>query len=173
MHNTAVTQAVRLDGGAELVIRSVRPSDAEEIAAFLEGLSPESRELRYHSPVPVVRWWMVESVAAADHDQREALVALLGGRVVGVAEWGRDPEVQDRAHVGIAVDESVRRRGIAQTLMRRLGDLAREHGYREFVATVLTVNRPVFKLIERMTPQARRLFDGDEVEVLIPLTAAS
>lgn len=164
---------VRLKTGEQLTVRAAIPEDGPSVCAFLEGLSAESRLLRYHSPVPVVRWWMVEAVTAADHDQREALLAILDGRVVGVAEWGREPEVDGRAHVAIAVDENVRRRGIARALMRRLGAEAQRHGITDFVATVMTVNQPTFGLIERLAPVRTSRFDGDAVEVVIPLTAAA
>jgi N-acetylglutamate synthase-like GNAT family acetyltransferase len=166
-------QTVRLKTGETLTIRAATHDDAPEVSAFLEGLSSDSRWLRYHSPVPIVRWWMVEAVTAADHDQREALLALLDGRVVGVAEWGREPDEDARAHVAIAVDENVRRRGIAQALMRRLGAQARQHGITDFIATVMTVNTPTFGLIERLAPVRHSRFDGDAVEVVIPLAAAA
>jgi ribosomal protein S18 acetylase RimI-like enzyme len=168
MHRFSESQ-VRLQTGECITIRAVRPDDAPAVRTFLEGLSEESRRLRYHSPVPVVRWWMVEAVTASDHDQREAILALRDERVVGVAEWGREPEAHGRAHVAIAVDEGFRRRGLAQTLTRRLAAIARQHGLEEFVATVMTVNRPVFGLLDRVAPVRSRRFDGDAVEVVIPL----
>ena len=32
---------------------------------------------------------MVDAVARADHDKREALLAIVDGEIVGLAEWGR------------------------------------------------------------------------------------
>jgi ribosomal protein S18 acetylase RimI-like enzyme len=153
----------------QLTIRAAEPSDADEVTKFLEGLSSESRWLRYHSPIPVVRWWMVEAVTGTDHDQREALLATLDGKVVGVAEWGRESDECSRAHVAIAVDNEFRRRGIARALMNRLAKVAREHGIEDFVASVMTVNGPAFGLIERMAPVRTSRFDGDAVEVVIPI----
>lgn len=173
MHTSSAKARIRLRTGEQLTIRPATPCDASSVGAFLEGLSSESRLLRYHSPIPVVRWWMVEAVTAADHDQREALLALLDGRVVGVAEWGREPDVDARAHVAIAVDENVRRRGIAQALMRHLGAQARRHGITDFIATVMTVNAPTFGLIDRLAPVRTSRFDGDAVEVVIPLAASA
>lgn len=162
-----------METGPELTIRPAAPEDAASVKAFLDGLSPESRRLRYHSPVPIVRSWMVRAVTAADHDQREALLAVLDGEVVGIAEWGRDPDVHERAHVAVAVGEGIRRKGIAQALLRRLSLYARLHGITEFVAHVLTVNGPTFGLIDRIAPIHTSRFDGDAVEVLMPLAAAT
>lgn len=168
MHRTIESQ-VRISTGEHVTIRAARPDDAEAVRAFLEGLSEESRLLRYHSPVPRVRWWMIEAVTASDHDQRESLIALLGDRVVGLAEWGREPGRTDRAHVAIVVDDGIRRRGIAQALTRRLGSIARQHGIEELVATVMPVNRPMLALIDRIAPERSIRSDGDALEFVIPL----
>jgi RimJ/RimL family protein N-acetyltransferase len=173
MHCAAATSRRRLDSGDILTIRAATPKDAEAVARFLEELSPDARRLRYHSPVPRVRWWMVEAVAAADHDVREALLAFLDGRIVGLAEWGRDPERPGRAHVGIVVDDDLRQRGIAKALMRRLADDARRHGIADFIATVVPANRPALSLLERLAPVRHSRFDGGAVEVHIPLTASA
>ncbi|HYZ91887.1 MAG TPA: GNAT family N-acetyltransferase [Actinomycetota bacterium] len=173
MHTSSEVKTVRLRSGEHLTIRPARREDSASVTAFFEGLSSEARLLRYHSPVPIVRWWMVEAVTGTDHDRREALLAFLDGDVVGVAEWGRDPDDHDRAHVAIVVDDHVRRRGIARELMKRLTVVARVHGIRDFVATVMTINKPVFGLIERMAPVRTSNFDGDAVEVVIPLARAA
>lgn len=103
----------------ELEIRPATPSDAQEVRAFLEGLSEDSRWLRYHSPVPIVRGWMVDAVVNSDHETREALLAIDGGRVLGVAEWGIDNSQAGTAHVAVVVDEAFRRRGVARELTQR------------------------------------------------------
>lgn len=154
----------------ELEIRPATPSDAQKVRAFLEGLSEDSRWLRYHSPVPIVRGWMVDAVVNSDHETREALLAIDGGRVLGVAEWGIDNSQAGTAHVAVVVDEAFRRRGVARELTEYLVANAREHGIGEFVARVLSLNRPTMGLIQRVAPQRQTRFDGPTVEVRIPLS---
>jgi hypothetical protein len=62
---------------------------------------------------------------------------------------------------------------LAQILTRRLAAVARQHGLEEFVATVMTINRPVFGLLDRVAPIRSRTSDGDAVEVVIPLRPES
>lgn len=157
----------------EIRICAASARDEADIAAFLQGLTPEARWMRYHSPVPIVRRWMVRAVAEVDHDVREALLARIDGRIVGVAEWGREPGDPHRAHLAVVVDDAYRRRGIASALIARLGNLAREHGISEFVATVMTVNGPALALVERLAPDRTVRWDGGALEVQIPLAAAS
>lgn len=173
MHRRMGAAHVNLSSGEALTIRPAVPEDAPEVQVFLESLSSEARRLRYHSPVPIVRWWMVSSVTEVDHDRREALLAFLDGRLVGAAEWGLDPDRPDRAHIAVVVDDHVRRRGIARALIRHLGTTALGHGIHDFIATVMSSNTPVFRLIEAMAPERASRFDDGAVEVLIPLDSAA
>jgi GNAT superfamily N-acetyltransferase len=158
-----------LRDGARIEIRTAAPSDADEVRAFFEGLSEDARWLRYHSPTPVIRPWMVDAVVRTDHVSREALLALYDGRVIGIAEWGRPAPGATDAHVAIVVDDAFRRRGVARELMRHLAANGRAHGITEFAASVLSVNRPTMSLIQHVAPTRNTTFDGPTIEVRIPL----
>ena len=160
-----------LPGGEQLVIRAACEQDAAAVREFLESLSEDSRWLRYHSPAPVIRSWMIDAVARADHDHREALLALVDGEIVGLAEWGRVQPDDPTADVGVVVDERHRRRGIARELMRHLAASGRAHGLEAFTASVLSVNRPTIAMVQDVAPVRTLSFDGPTVEVRIPLSA--
>jgi ribosomal protein S18 acetylase RimI-like enzyme len=114
---------------------------------------------------------MVDAVACADHDHREALVAAAGAEIVGVAEWGRMPESVRIADVAIVVDERYRRRGIARALLRHLAKNGRDNGIDTFVASVLSINRPTIALVQSVAPVRRMTFEGTTVSVEVPLSA--
>ena len=62
-----------------------------------------------------------------------ALLAWLGGRLVGVASYeatGRPGE----AEIAFAVPDDMHRRGIATLLLEHLASLARQRGLRAFIA---------------------------------------
>jgi ribosomal protein S18 acetylase RimI-like enzyme len=160
-----------LPSGEQLTIRAACDDDGEDVRAFLESLSPDSRWLRYHSPAPIIRSWMVQAVTDADHQNREALVAIVDGRIVGLAEWGRFGADQSIADVGVVVDDRMRRRGIGRELLRHLAASGRAHGLEAFSASVLSVNRPTIALVQDVAPQRTLSFDGPTVAVHIPLSA--
>ena len=160
-----------LPGGEHLTIRPACDTDAARVKSFLESLSDDSRWLRYHSPAPIIRSWMVDAVAQADHDSREALLAIVDGEIVGLAEWGRMHAGDPSADVGVVVDERHRRRGIARELMRHLAASGRAHGVERFTASVLSVNRPTIAMVQDVAPVRTITFDGPTVAVEIPLSA--
>src|SRR3712207_8666308 len=70
--------------------RPVRPDDAPLFCRLWDRLSPETVYRRFHAPLrrpPAEAHRLVE----VDHDLREALVAVIGGEVVGVARYDRSP----------------------------------------------------------------------------------
>ena len=156
-----------------LEIRSATPRDADEVRAFLERLSADSRWLRYHTGVPKVRPWMVDAVVSSDRVRHAALLAHIDGRLVGVAEWGRIDPDDNVADSGIVVDECCRRRGIAKLLLKHLARDARRHGIDTFEAHVLTTNRPMVALMQQIAPVKDVTFDGPTLNMHIPLRVSA
>jgi len=153
------------------VIRSATPDDTDEVRAFLEALSRDSRWNRYHAAVPRIRSWMVNAVVGSDHDRHEALLAIDAGRIVGIADvW--DALTSDRAaRVAIVVSDDCRRHGIARKLMRRLARRAQQSGIETFSGTILSMNRATVALVQNIAPRRTFSFDGGTIEVRVPLSA--
>lgn len=75
--------------------RPVRPEDATLFCRLWGRLSPETVYRRFHAPLrrpPVPAARLVE----VDHDLREAVVAVVGDDVVGVARYDRSPPTPAR-----------------------------------------------------------------------------
>jgi ribosomal protein S18 acetylase RimI-like enzyme len=159
--------------GDRLEIRPATADDAAGVKAFLERLSPDSRWLRYHSPVPRIRTWMVDAVVSGDHEKREALLAIADGRIVGVAEWGRTQTSDEIADVGVVVDECCRRRGIARALMFHLAQEGLAHGVTAFHASVLSENRPTIGFVRSIAPERSVSLEGATVEIVVPLRVSA
>ena len=150
-------------------IRQATAADEPEVRRFFEELSTESRWKRYHSAAPRVMPWMVEPVVHPDHLTHDALIALNDGRVVGIAEWGRNEPTADTADMAIVVSEDCRRHGIAKTLVRELGRSAYRQGIATFSGSILTLNRASVALLRNVAPTSTTSFDGATIEFRAPL----
>ncbi len=88
---------VLLRDGSTLRLRASTPVEFEDIKAFYDGLSPESRYLRFHG------FGRTDIVARADAEaggvDRLALIGRHDGRVVAVASYDglREPGVAEVA----------------------------------------------------------------------------
>jgi GNAT superfamily N-acetyltransferase len=136
---------VMTDGGTGQ-LRPIQPEDAERLVAFHNRLSAETIRYRFFAPHPTLSPAEVEDFTQVDHDQRVALVAVLGEDLVAVGRYDRIPGT-DVAEVAFVVDDAQLGRGWGSVLLEHLAAIASERGVRRFEADVLTDN-------VRMVPSA-------------------
>jgi L-amino acid N-acyltransferase YncA len=82
----------------------------------------------------------------------DAIVALdpRGGAVLGVARYRRDPERPAVAEATVVVADDWQGRGLGSVLLRRLCRRAKADGIDTFTASLLTDNRSMLRLFERL-----------------------
>jgi GNAT superfamily N-acetyltransferase len=168
----ATAERVRTSGGADLLIRQVRPEDKELIAAGIERLSPQSRYRRFFRPLDQLSERDLAYLTEIDHTDHEALAAIdpETGDLVGVARYVRGAEPH-LAEVSVAVGDPWHRRGVATALLERLVERARQAGITHFVALVMDENVEAISLFEHWVDgqvQPRRSASG-HLELLIEL----
>ncbi len=117
---------VLLRDGSAIAIRPLTTGDVVAIAAWFEGLGPETRYARFLAGVTTLddrtRW----QLAQVDHRDHEALTAVApGGAVVGIARYIRLPQAST-AEVAVAVADHWRgRESLACSCSRSQRGLAR------------------------------------------------
>lgn len=144
-------RAAALRDGTQVRLRAIRPEDGAAEAAFIAGLSDESRYRRFLS---ASRQDSAESVARftnVDYDRDLALVAATpapGEAIVGVARYVREADPA-RAEFAVVVADAWQARGVASLLMAELEARAREAGIERLAGIVLAGNRPMLDLMRR------------------------
>jgi GNAT superfamily N-acetyltransferase len=142
------------------------------VEAVFAGLSPRSRYLRFHSPVPrlpdSVRARLVD-IDGARHAAVVAEVRDLGP--IGLAQiFGPGHGTAD---VAVAVVDAWQRRGIGRRLLTAVAALAEEIGYTELRGTVLPENVAMQRLARSVLPWARPWFDGEAVQFVAAIGPAA
>ena len=157
---------VLLRDGSTLRLRASTPLEFEDIKAFYDGLSPESRHLRFHG------YGRTDIVARADADasgaDRLALIGRHDGRVVAVASYDglREPGV---AEVAFAVADDDQHRGIGMRMLEQLAEIAAGRGIHRFDAEVAAGNRLMVGVFEHAGFVVRRK-GSDELTVSLDIT---
>ena len=159
---------VRLRGGSEVLVRPIGPGDRDALLAAFERLSPESRYLRFFSPVPRLSSTQLRYLTDVDHHDHEALVAVdpATGEGVGVARYVRTDD--GVAEPAVVVADDWQGRGLARVLLDELCDRAREEGIRCFAAPVLAHNRAAIAVLKQLG-DTTVISHGREVELHIAL----
>jgi GNAT superfamily N-acetyltransferase len=150
-------------------VRALQPEDREAVLAFLRGLSMETTYKRFFS-LPRVDDRLFDMVAHPSECCSEALIALDGDEVVGLASYDRLEADPAAADVAIVVSDAWQHHGVGSVLMRKLGGAARRRGIERFTATMLADNRPVVDFVHKSNPSARLRFDGTELAMDAPLS---
>ena len=152
--------------------RPVRPDDQSLFYRLWPRLSPETVYRRFHAPVRRLPAETVRWLVTVDHDLREALVAVVGGEVVGVARYDRPLDAPGTAEVAVVVEDAWQGAGVGRQLLAELAELAARRGVRTLTATVQPDNRPVLGLVRRLLPGSTVTADDDVLTVTSTLTPA-
>jgi GNAT superfamily N-acetyltransferase len=152
-----------------VMTRPVRPSDQALFYRLWPRLSPETVYRRFHAPVHRLSAETVRRLVTVDHDLREAVVAVVGGEVVGVARYDRPLDDPSTAEVAVVVEDAWQGAGVGRQLLASLADVAARRGVRTFTATVQPDNRPVLGLLHRLLPDSTVTPDDGVLTVTSPL----
>ena len=165
--SVAVESAVRLADGREVELRPLQPAERDQLVRLFYRLSPESVYHRFMSPLREPSQLGLDRLLNVDHQAREAVAAVAGGEVVGVARYFREGE-SGAADMAVVVEDAWQRNGLSLALIGRLVELARSHGIESFTATMLSENRAAIGMVRRAFPRAVFRLDGPELRATMP-----
>jgi acetyltransferase len=155
---TACLAPLELADGTAVTIRSIRPEDAAMEQAFVRGLSPESRYLRFMQALVELTPEMLVRLTRIDESREAALVACIerGGReiAVGVARYVGHADAKT-CEFAIVTADAWQRRGIGTRLMGELMRTARARGFRTMVGEVLASNTRMLDFVRGLGFVAR------------------
>jgi acetyltransferase len=166
---SAMEHHTRLADGTELVIRPMRPEDAEMEREFVRELSPQSKYMRFMQSIKELTPEMLVRFTQPDYDREMALIAVVttGGRrrEVGVARYAINPDGES-CEFALVVSDEWHKHGIGSRLMQHLMEAARERGLELMVGAVLAENRPMLNLCRELGFTVRTAPDDPGVRIV-------
>src|SRR4051812_21872611 len=160
-----------LRDGSRLLVRPIRPADADALVALHARLSADTIYRRYFGVRPHLAPADVDRFTRVDGRNRFALVAIRGSDLVAVARYEGRPG-EPRAELAVVVDDALQHQGVGRLLLERLLDVAREAGLGELAADVLTHNEAMLGLLRSLDLPRRTETDGETVTVHVALAGA-
>jgi GNAT superfamily N-acetyltransferase len=164
-------ELVDLPDGSEVLVRPVRPEDKPLFVAGWEHFGEESRYRRFMGHKTALTARELEFFTELDHVDHDALGAIdpRSGEGLGVARSMRSAARPDSAEAAVAVIDAWQGRGLGGLLLRRLCRRAAANGIRTFTASLLTGNRSMLALFERLGAVKTRGVDGGVMEIDVEL----
>ncbi|GLW08351.1 hypothetical protein Misp01_34810 [Microtetraspora sp. NBRC 13810] len=157
---------VRLADGGEVMIRPLTPIYRDAVRDLHERCSPESRRFRYFTAMPTLPPRLFDRLC--DRGRGLSLVAGHDGQVVALATllFTADPGI---AEVGFLVEDRWQGRGLGGVLARMLVQHARDLGFAEIRAGMLSDNTRMRRLMLPLGATLTYTEDPGVIEARLPL----
>jgi acetyltransferase len=140
----------QLPNGTNIVIRPIRPEDADLEQTFTRQLSDEAKYFRFMSSVQELTPEMLTRFTQIDYHNEMALIAVTdeGNHEIelGVARYVTNPDKKS-CEFALVVSDQWQRQGIGHKLMHQLMEIARDRGLERMEGEVLSNN---FKMLDLM-----------------------
>jgi RimJ/RimL family protein N-acetyltransferase len=144
--------------------RPIKPSDEDGMRRLFYRFSEQGVFYRYFSHVQAMPHVRMQEYTSIDYLQTMSIVGIIaeGGIEKIIAEgryvrFARSPF----ADVSFIVDEKYQGVGIAPFMLRMLMEIAKKNGIQGFNATILTTNKAMIRVMEKVAPpQSLRMDEG-------------
>ena len=159
-------ELLTLKDGTQVIMRPIRPDDAEDLQTAFQRLSMESIYMRFLSFKKELPKEEAHYLASVDYTSRMAFVAICKENnrdiVVGVARYAVlenvHPEIAESA---VVVEDEYQGRGLGKLLLWRLVNYARARGIHYLRGNLQIGNDRMLDLVRRSgLPHQTRYLDG-------------
>lgn len=161
----------RLLDGTEVILRPIRPEDEPLEHQMLATLSKESLRGRFFQVIKNITHEMLIRFCNIDYDREMAIVAKVGEgenrRIIGIGRLIIEPDFKN-AEFAVVVHDDYQRRGLGYKLVDMLIGIAQEKGLEKIYGIVLTDNKRMLKVCEKLGFTIKHLSDGESrVELVL------
>jgi acetyltransferase len=164
---------VSLEEVGDLLIRPIRPEDADLLVALFATLSPQSIYFRFFAPVKQLSHDMLARFTQIDYDREIAMVAIQGSEsaetMLGAARVIVQPNLKD-AEFAVLVGDPWHGKGIGAQLLSICLDIARERRLRTIWGSVLAENKGMLALGRKLGFTITRSSQPGEFELTLDMS---
>ena len=150
---THLVRTLQLNDGTDIVVRPIRPEDAEMEDRFVRELSDESRYFRFMNQLQELSQEMLVRFTQIDYHHEMALIAVTTvdgeDRQIGVARYTTNLD-KISCEFALTVSDDWQQRGIGHILMKDLMDVARDRDLSAMEGQVLSNNTKMLDLVQTL-----------------------
>jgi len=158
----------QLADGTNVIVRPIRPEDAEIEQSFVRKLSAKSKYFRFMRSLNELTQEMLVRFTQLDYHRELALIAVIKSNYdeieVGVSRYAMNPDGKSCEFAVIVADEW-QRKGIGSHLMNALMDAARQRGFRTMDGEILADNHNMLGLVKSLGFQLQTSPEDPNIKV--------
>ena len=144
---------IQLSDGTDIVIRPIRPEDAEMEQEFVRNLSPEAKYFRFMNALQELSQEMLVRLTQIDYYNEMALIAVKPNskseEQIGVVRYTTNLD-QRSCEFALVVSDAWQGLGIGYQLMQKLMDIARDRGLERMEGQVLASNSRMLNMMRSL-----------------------
>jgi acetyltransferase len=148
-----LSSSYQLDDGTTMVIRPIRPEDAEIEDEFVRNLSSESKYFRFMRALHELTPEMLVRFTQIDYHREMAFIATteIGGveKEVAVGRYLTNPDGFS-CEFALVVGDEWRKKGIGSRIMMALMEVAKARGLRTMEGEILSENANMLSLARKL-----------------------
>jgi acetyltransferase len=153
-----LSMQIQLNDGTDIVIRPIRPEDAEMEAEFVRNLSNEAKYFRFMNALQELSQEMLVRLTQIDYYNEMALIAVrphsaapdeTSEEQIGVVRYTTNLD-QKSCEFALVVADAWQGRGIGHQMMQKLMEIARDRGLERMDGQVLSSNSRMLTLMKSL-----------------------
>lgn len=134
--------------GDKVRVRAVEFGDLDGLQRMFSRSSPDTIYQRFHSPYLRVPEQVMALLVGVEHGDGVALVAVVGGDIVGHAMYARTRD--EEAEIAVVVEDGWQSKGLGRLLIFEIATAARSQGIEVLCCSSLAENCRAFGLSASM-----------------------
>jgi RimJ/RimL family protein N-acetyltransferase len=154
LYPAEITAQHTFAGGVAVRFRAIKPSDEEEMRRLFYRFSEKTVYARYFTPLKIMPHARMQEYVNVDYHRVLSIVGVVGApghdRVIAEARFAREEPNDPYAEVAFVVDEDYQNIGVATFMCRMLSRLGRERQLKGFTADVLSQNKSMLRVFEKI-----------------------
>ena len=160
-----------LADGTTIEIRPARPEDFDAVRDMHIKMSPDNLYLRFFGVSSVAAEQEARRICREPAPDHAALLAVLGGEVVGCGSYEVAGDGSRSAEAAMAVADDMHNRGVGTLLLEHLISLARGQRLHAFTAETLVENALMMQVFADAGLRAQRALADGVYDLTFPLPA--
>jgi acetyltransferase len=143
----------KLNDGADVLLRPIKPEDEPLESEMLKSLSELSLKQRFFEYIKDIPHEMLTRFCNINYEREMAIVAVLhtdkGDKLIGISRLINDPDNKS-GEFAVVVQDKYQNKGLGYKLIDMLIGIGAEKGLERMYGTVLTSNNVMIQLCEKL-----------------------
>lgn len=142
---------IKLRDGTRILLRPIKPSDADIWVELYNSLSSNTKYLRFFTNMPTPNQKMIDKYTKIDYINNFAIIAIYNengkDKMVGVVRYGLDPPDSNSAELAVVVADKWQGRGLGTQMLIYMLRVMQKRGVKKVKGDVFLRNDKMMQLM--------------------------